>query len=303
LARQTNPIPKLEEFKMKVSKYLLMTAVAVAMAFAFAACGGNSTPATPATPPAPIQTAAPPTPAPTPAPEVPVPVNPDLGEGGGDVMDVAEYLAAMTDIIVGFEELVDYVFFLLELMHSIESEDDLLAWAEEFFDAKDIIDFLADALDESAFYAPDEFLHDHLMITAAVTLVYESLVELDFALEAAFLGNYDALMAGVENFMVNMAVAGLLWIETVGGTVDPALLGATWGMIDAPDWIYVFNADHTGVRGVVGAQEVFEWETAFGQILMHTAAGIEHWAYIIIGDLLIFESMQVDGLSFYFARQ
>ncbi|MCL2839520.1 MAG: S41 family peptidase [Defluviitaleaceae bacterium] len=103
-----------------------------------------------------------------------------------------------------------------------------------------------------------------------------------------------ALIAGEE-----------LTIETY---LDSALIGA-WAWVDALDYVYTFYADGTGARGFVDERYDFTWETYNGNIWMNLGEGVgsdiinpQHWAYVIIDDMLVLESMQVEDLMFAYIQ-
>jgi len=94
---------------------------------------------------------------------------------------------------------------------------------------------------------------------------------------------------------------------------NQALVG-TWGWEYMPEWVYVFNADNTGTRGVGEESESFTWEVVGNNELRldrgpGTPAGEirnERWSYTISGDavtMLTIDSLQQAGLTFSYFRQ
>ena len=82
-------------------------------------------------------------------------------------------------------------------------------------------------------------------------------------------------------------------------------LVGTWYWNAYERWVYVFEADGTGVRGFFPHLEGFEWTTPEpGHIDMEFTgstlwrAPVEQWTYTIVGDSFILESRQLIGLSY-----
>jgi len=91
------------------------------------------------------------------------------------------------------------------------------------------------------------------------------------------------------------------------GEVIPELVG-TWEWPTYPDWRYVFNADGTGNRGVVGVLETFTWSVDGNTLHIDRDAAArdeikyERWTMILSGDDLDISSQQEDGLRFQYVR-
>jgi len=82
--------------------------------------------------------------------------------------------------------------------------------------------------------------------------------------------------------------------------VAHVLAGTTWAW-DASDlYLYVFNADGTGTRGLDGMLENFTWTTpGTGRLNMNVTGGInEQWNYTIEDNVLTIDSRQVPGMEF-----
>jgi len=210
--------------KAKKMKLLLMTVLVSIMLVALGACGNDSEPE-PTPEPTPIATPEP-TPTPEPEPEeepevededeeYEVPEEPDdIADLDGDL---EAYLAAMGEFIVAFEDLMDVLFDLVELLDYIETDEDFVDWVDAFEIIKHAVAVSEAELTASALLAPMEYMESHIMIAAAVSLVYDSMVELDHALLAALMGDDDALWAGVEGFVINILAADMLWEEAIYG--------------------------------------------------------------------------------------
>ena len=82
--------------------------------------------------------------------------------------------------------------------------------------------------------------------------------------------------------------------------LDPELVG-TWGMVGWLDWLMIYNEDGTGLRGMVGSFEEFDWETAGGELWQIFAGTTEHWEYTIQDDAITFVNMANDE-AFLFVR-
>jgi len=304
------------------AKGLLMTILAVVMVFALAACGSrnNQEPSAPvvetASVAAPVAAVGTTDTAPeaTTETEANSDDEADEAEATQDEVDVYEYVAAMNEFIWAFEDLVEYLFYLIEITEDIETDGDLVDWITEFEIIKEATGIALEDLIEAVDLAPEEYLEAHIAITTAVLLIYEAMVELENALIAAILGEGD-FWDGIESFVVNILAADYLWSQAVGvGELDPAIIGVwAWeeGIELSPDWQIVFNDDGTGARGVADSYELFFWETRGGYELWidlgeDVAAGnvrLERWIYIVLEDVLTIESMQVADVVFNYNRQ
>ena len=128
---------------------------------------------------------------------------------------VDEYIEDMMFIIDLFEDEMDVLLFLVEILEHIETDEEFLEWYEEFLGIMNLLHIVAldmvDYLDE----VPVEFLEAHILAAAAVELVVESMLALDFALADAIMGDYDAMLVGVETFIVNLFTADMFWEEAM----------------------------------------------------------------------------------------
>ena len=81
--------------------------------------------------------------------------------------------------------------------------------------------------------------------------------------------------------------------------ISEALLG-TWAWLDDVTYLYVFNEDGTGTRGIGAAVEHFTWTAndAAGHIDMVLSAMTEEWSFIIVNSMLTLTSRQVGGVSY-----
>jgi len=123
-------------------------------------------------------------------------------------------------------------------------------------------------------------------------------------------------------FMMLM-FAEIDWAAIMGGTWDDldflsglnvefvpgipaghALLGSTWSWDGGPLFVYTFNADGTGTRGIPGMMESFNWAIPeAGHILMDVGTMVESWSYTITGNVFTITSRQVPGMTFSYIRQ
>ena len=82
-----------------------------------------------------------------------------------------------------------------------------------------------------------------------------------------------------------------------------ALVG-TWEWDLEASYVYVFNADGTGTRGIPAATEEFTWESpASGRLNLDTGVLVEEWNYTIDGRELTIDSRQVPGLTITYIRR
>jgi len=294
--------------KAQKMKYLLMMVVALIMVLALAACNNSSEPE-PTPEPTPVAT-----PEPTPEPEEEEPEAEEVEEVfAEDEPDAEAYLAAMLVFIDAFEELTVVLFELIEVLDYVETDEELLEWIDAFELIMHAMAVSEEELTSAALLAPEEYLESHILLTAAVSLMHDSMVEFDNALLAAVHGDYDAFWEGIEGFVINMVAADLLWNEAIygpqDGQVDPALVGV-WGWEDYLPWAYTFNADGTGHRVLPDGEEAFTWEADGNELWLDRGTGtpadelrIEHWSYSIAGDVLTIESMQVADVILNYIRQ
>jgi len=284
-----------------------MIIVAIAIVFALTACN-NSAETEPT--PEPTPTVAPES---TPEPEPEETPEPDEISDyyvSDDYVDVEAYVAAMNEFIWAFEELTVVLFDLIDLLDYIEEDEDLLEWIEAFETIKHAVALSADELTSTAAFAPEEYMDSHILIAAAVSLIFDSMVDLDHGLAAAIMGDYDTFWAGIEGFVINILAADMLWAEAVGSPQhDPVLFG-TWGWEEVPEWAYTFNSDGTGLRVLPDGEETFLWETEGNELWLNRGANIpqgelqyEHWRFSISGDILTIESMQVEDVILNYIRQ
>jgi predicted small lipoprotein YifL len=297
------------------SKGLLIAILAIVMMFALAACGsGNNAQAPVAAPP--VETA------PVAAVEVTAPVaatETTVEETTDEVVeedeaeveaDVYAYVLAMNEFIWAFEELTEFLFYLVELLDYIETDEELLDWIYAFEAIKGATEEAMIGLTETAELAPAEYQEAHIKIAAAVTLVYEAMIDLDYALLDAIMGYYDDFYAGIENFVIHILAADYLWEQAVGASAhDPEILGI-WGMAELADWQYDFRADGTGIRGIGDDVEMFFWETRDNELWIDRGEAtpaneirLERWAYTIVDGTITFVSRQEAGMVFIFNRQ
>jgi hypothetical protein len=188
-----------------------MTIIATLAIFALTACGGSDDPAPSPSPTPALET---PTPPATPATPTRPPETPAVPEAPSDDADYYEYyFAVMHYTVLLFEDIMEELVELIDILEWIETDEEFLEWLEFLGLFGQVIDATVDELIEFSAYAPAEFLDAHDALTLAVEMVYESLHDLDFALAAGILGDYDAMWDGIEDFIVNLVTAGLVWDE------------------------------------------------------------------------------------------
>ena len=130
--------------------------------------------------------------------------------------DADTYLEAMGEFVVAFEELIEFLIYLFDILEDIETDEDFLEWIEAFAIIQDTIGEIADELSEITFYVPDEYRESHILIVSAMAFIYDSMTDLDYALGSAILGDYDAMWDNIEDFIVNIVTAGALWEAAIG---------------------------------------------------------------------------------------
>jgi len=103
--------------------------------------------------------------------------------------------------------------------------------------------------------------------------------------------------------LVIVMLASVVALVGCGGGADVsdhALAGTTWAWDGSPDFLYVFNANGTGTRGIIGMAETFAWSIpGNGRLTLDVDGGInEQWDYSISGDVLTIDSRQLPGMSY-----
>ena len=83
---------------------------------------------------------------------------------------------------------------------------------------------------------------------------------------------------------------------------SPALVGA-WEWDMGETYVYIFNEDGTGTRGVPDVIEEFYWGVVGTDLFINLGFIIESWRYTIDGDVLTIDSNQRSGLTFSYIRQ
>ena len=79
--------------------------------------------------------------------------------------------------------------------------------------------------------------------------------------------------------------------EFIRISTPPGFIG-TWVWDENSDWLYVFNDDSTGIRGIHPNIESFDWITAGHQLLMNIGSGerVELYNFVMDGGSLIISS-------------
>jgi len=117
------------------------------------------------------------------------------------------------------------------------------------------------------------------------------------------------VLAGVLAVMMLASVA--VFVGCGGRDVsEHALADTEWAWNDSPSYLYVFNADGTGVRGGgMFPQETFTWTIPNdGRVnirLDNAAQGVirnQQWNYTIAGNSLTLDSRQTDEVYIYTRR-
>jgi len=112
--------------------------------------------------------------------------------------------------------------------------------------------------------------------------------------------DWGALMGGMFGD-VDWGAIDLSYIpEFIAGVPDGhALLGSTWSWDFMPTYIYTFNADGTGARGLPGMVEDFEWSVpAEGHLMLNFGIMVESYSYEINGGAMVWNSRQIPGLVY-----
>ena len=81
-----------------------------------------------------------------------------------------------------------------------------------------------------------------------------------------------------------------------------ALVG-TWAWDVSEEFTYELNADGTGIRGIPGNTEEFEWHTEGNDhLIMDLGFQVESWTFTITDDVLTIDSRQVPGTTWSYIR-
>jgi len=111
-----------------------------------------------------------------------------------------------------------------------------------------------------------------------------------------FTACFTILFAGVALFALSAC-----------GSRDDALVG-TWEWDEASIFIYTFNADGSGSRGVPGVEyETFSWSTSGDRLNINRDTRDEfirneRWTYTISGNRLTIDNRQTDDIFSYIRR-
>ena len=92
------------------------------------------------------------------------------------------------------------------------------------------------------------------------------------------------------------------FVETVVDLTGHPLLG-TWVWDSDSSYIYVFEADGTGVRGFANNRYDIHWVAYDEYLFMDVGTMIEEWAFEIVGDILTIVSLQAADLTWSYVRQ
>ena len=194
-------------------KKVLAVVLVLAMTCAFlAACGGGSSDSG-GSPPAPASS--PPAPASSPPAQQAAP--PAVDNSGGysdddDVMSEDEYEDLMLEFKQVFENQLSALADLLQYADGgFYSEDELVAWCQDFIMMKDTFESQAHDLASALPYVPEYFMEAHTMITFAVAAVTDSMQGFSDAIDAYFNGDEDAFWDGLLAFGGNIQLAEELW--------------------------------------------------------------------------------------------
>ncbi|MCL2415264.1 MAG: hypothetical protein FWD01_00465 [Defluviitaleaceae bacterium] len=99
--------------------------------------------------------------------------------------------------------------------------------------------------------------------------------------------------------------------ENIIAETDNVLTGG-WEWLQDSSYNYIFNDDGTGIREVPfprGGAQTFTWFASDGilhinlDFVLLGAVQNEQWTYIIDGDLMIMESLDVEGIIFQYSKR
>jgi hypothetical protein len=91
--------------------------------------------------------------------------------------------------------------------------------------------------------------------------------------------------------------------------VESQIVG-TWAWDEGPDFVYIFEEDGTGRRGIPTIEEAFLWSKEGDQLNITLQGDLpplvlrdERWTFTIEDDVLTLESLQVEDMVFRYIRQ
>ena len=98
-------------------------------------------------------------------------------------------------------------------------------------------------------------------------------------------------------------------IDTETGTIvveappsDSAVIG-TWAWDANELYLYTFNADGTGTRGLPDEVETFTWSVPeSGRVDMRVGTMTERWDYVVEDNVFTLTSRQIAGMEFSYIR-
>lgn len=109
-----------------------------------------------------------------------------------------------------------------------------------------------------------------------------------------------------QNNVINRYDTVFMPLEAAREMFVSPLVG-TWGWLDMPEWVYIFNPDGTGRRGVDAVQS-FTWIVDGNNLYLHLddaslfTLAVEEWTFLFEGDVLILSSRQVLGMTYVYTR-
>jgi hypothetical protein len=133
----------------------------------------------------------------------------------GGLLTEAEYQAVMGEFVEAFEDLMDTVYDLVDIVWYIETDEEFEDWAYYFIFLMGTIEYIVDELDFMLDFVPDAYYDAHFDIVIAAEAILVAMEEFEWAIDSLFAGDYDGFLGGVAGFEIAMAIAEELWAGAV----------------------------------------------------------------------------------------
>ena len=125
------------------------------------------------------------------------------------------YLIFINDFVNVFTELMDYVGELLEGMEYVEDEDSLLDWAINYVIFQDLLEQIKDDMNLHQYIVPEKYKVSHMYFGFLLETVYKAIGNLFGALEEYLVGDEEAFLDGLIEFLEMLIDAGEYWEKAV----------------------------------------------------------------------------------------
>ena len=132
--------------------------------------------------------------------------------GDYDELSDEEYESQMLQVKQVVEaQVMEFNALLQEAYSGFDSEEDLIAWCQDFMMLKNTFDIQAEALASDLPNLPERFLETHTLVTFALAAMTDAMQGFSDAVDAYNAGNEEAFWDGLDVLGDKMELAGDLW--------------------------------------------------------------------------------------------